>query len=127
MQLLKTIIVETISAVISWLHNNLRNIANVLGVICPYATGYAVLSAYQTRGHFAVGGEWFIPLMFWLVMYLLRSIANRTGKGISIPKPSKRFTEVSDDGEITIPTARVEELIQYMCDLEDWMERKGLM
>ena len=127
MQLLKTIIVETIGAVISWLHNNLRNIANILGVICLYVTGYAVLSAYQIRGHFAAGGEWFIPLMFWFVMYLLRSIANRTGKGISIPKPSKRFTEVSDDGEITIPTARVEELIQYMCDLEDWMERKGLM
>lgn len=127
MQLLKAIIVETISAVISWLHNNLRNIANILGVICPYATGYAVLSAYQTRGHFAVGGEWFVPLMFYFVMYLLRSIANRTGKGISIPKPSKRFTKVSDDGEITIPIARVEELLQYMCDLEDWMERKGLM
>ena len=127
MQLLKTIIVETISAVISWLHNNLRNIANVLAVICPYATGYAVVSAYQARGHFAVGGEWFVPLMFYLVIYLLRSIANRTGKGISIPKPSKRFTKVSDDGEITIPIARVEELLQYMCDLEDWMERKGLM
>lgn len=127
MQLLKTIIVETISAVISWLHNNLRNIANILGVICPYATGYAVLSAYQSRGHFAVGGEWFVPLMFWLVMYLLRSIANRTGKGISIPKPRKRFTEVTEDGEVSVPMDRSEEMILYLCDLEDWMERKGLM
>lgn len=127
MQLLKTIIVETISAVISWLHNNLRNIANILGVICPYATGYAVLSAYQSRGHFAVGGEWFVPLMFWLVTYMLRAIANKTGKGTSIPRPRKRFTEVTEDGEVSVPMDRSEEMILYLCDLEDWMERKGLM
>jgi len=127
MQLLKTIIVETISAVISWLHNNLRNIANILGVICPYATGYAVLSAYQARGYFAVGSEWFVPLMFWLVTYMLRAIANKTGKGTSIPRPRKRFTEVTEDGEVSVPMDRSEEMILYLCDLEDWMERKGLM
>lgn len=127
MQLLKTIIVETISAVIVWLHNNLRNIANVLGVVCPYVTGYVVLSVYRARGHFAVGGEWFIPLIFWLVTYLLRAIVNKTGKGTSIPRPKKRFTEVTEDGEVSVPMDRSEEMILYLCDLEDWMERKGLM
>lgn len=127
MQMLLSIIKEAIGAVVYWLHNNLRNIANVLGVVCPYATGWSIIRAYQDRGYLGFGGEWFVPLAFWVVMYLLRTIANKTGKGITIPRPTKRFTEVSEDGEITVPTTRIEELLVYLCDLEDWLERKGLM
>ena len=126
-QLVVTIVLEAAGAVVSWLHNNLRNIANVLGVICPYATGWAIIQAYIARGYIGVGGEWFVPLVFWLVMYLLRAIANKTGKGTSIPRPRKRFTEVTEEGEVSVPMDRSEEMILYLCDLEDWMERKGLM
>lgn len=110
-----------------WLHDNLRTIANVLGVICPYVTAYAVLRGYQARGYIGVGGEWFIPFAFWIAMYVLRYVANKTGKGITIPVPSKRFTEVSEDGEITVHTSRIQELLVYLSDLEDWLDRKGLI
>lgn len=109
-----------------WVHNNLRNFASVLSAICPYLTALLVLNAYRQNGQFAFGFEWFVPLIFWIVIWILRTIANKTGKGITIPKPVKRFTEVSEDGEITISTQRIEELLVYMCDLEDWLERKGL-
>lgn len=111
----------------SWIHNNLKVFANVLSVMCPYVTALAVLNAYNKCGQLTIGFEWFIPLVFWIVIWMLRTIANKTGKGITIPKPVKRFTEVSEDGEITIPTQRVEELVVYMCDLEDWLEKEGLM
>lgn len=127
MRMLLSIISEAIGTVVYWFHSNLRNIANILGVICPYATGWAILKAYVARGYIGIGSEWFIPLAFWLVMYLLRAIANKTGKGTSIPRPRKRFTEVTEDGEVSVPMDRSEEMILYLCDLEDWMERKGLM
>ena len=37
------------------------------------------------------------------------------------------FTEVDDYGEVSIPNNRIQELILYLADLEDWLERKGLL
>ena len=37
------------------------------------------------------------------------------------------FRSGEEPGEYTVETQRIEELILYMTDLEDWLERKGLM
>lgn len=127
MRLIAEIIIDWIQGAIYWLHKNLKNIALVLNTICPYATGIAIVQGYQERGQFVLGGEWLIPLLFWFVTTLLNSIANKTGKGLTVPVPKKRFTDVSEEGEITVATSRIEELLLYLCDLEDWLERKGML
>lgn len=118
--MIHSIFIDAINKLLYWLHSNLVNISNVLEFICPYI----MVSLYinSRTGRFLV---WLLPPFFWLVAYVLKEIANKTGKGLSIPKPIKRFTEVSEDGEITIPMDRVEELIVFMYDLEEWYERKG--
>lgn len=68
-----------------------------------------------------------IPLLFAAIMYYIKSAANKIGKGITVPVPDKRFTEVDDDGEVSIENNRVQELLLYTADLEDWLERKGLL
>lgn len=110
-----------------WLLNNLRNFATILNILLPYLCLYLGQTVYQERGYFAVGGEIFIPVLTMLVIWYIRSFANKVGKGTTLPRPVKRFTEVSSDGEINIPQERLEELIIYMADLEDWMERKRLL
>lgn len=126
-KLIVLIITDWFHAVFTWIHKNLKNFAFVLDTVCPYVTGAAIVQSYQERGQLAFGGEWLIPLFFWITSMLLKEIANRTGKGLTVPVPKKRFTEVSEDGEVTIPTTRIEELLLYVCDLEDWLERKGML
>ena len=75
----------------------------------------------------SVGGEIFIPLIFCILIFFIKSYANKIGKGTTIPIPNKRFTEEDDDGEVSIENRRIQELILYTADLEDWLERKWLL
>lgn len=71
--------------------------------------------------------ELLIPIVVFIMIYLVNSYANKIGKGITIPVPDKRFTEVDDDGEVSVENRRIQELLLYTADLEDWLERKGML
>lgn len=114
-----SIVKDTIKAFGFWIHNHINQIAEVIDMLYPY------LFAYLVAGESKFSIAWFLPPLFWCIVYTMKAYAKRTGKGISVPRPVIRFTEVSEDGEITIPVNRVEELILYMCDLEDWFEKGG--
>lgn len=110
-----------------FVENNLVVFASILNMLVPYIMYFIGQDSVLSRGEFAIGGEIFIPLFFAVVIYILKSVANKIGKGVTIPLPGKRFTEVDDDGEVSIENKRVQELILYVADLEDWLERKGLL
>lgn len=111
-----------------WFKKHLMGITKVLTFVCPYASMLAIIGAYVERDNkLAFGGEWLVPLIFFFVIALLKKLANRLGTGITIPTPAKRFTKIEDDGEITVAYDRSEELILYMADLEDWLQRRGLL
>lgn len=121
------ITLDAIYTVIDFIKNNLMTFANILNYIIPYVMYIIGQKIVTERGYVTVGCEVFIPLIYWIFIYYMRSAANKLGKGITIPLPSKRFTEIDDDGEVSIENRRVQELILYMADLEDWLERKGLI
>ena len=100
-----------------------------MNFIAPYVTLYigAYLEPDRHKIIFGFGNEIFIPIVFALVIYILKLIANKTGKGINLPVPAKRFTQVDDDGEVSIENDRIQELILYLADFEDWLERKGML
>ena len=122
-----SIVMDVFATVFMWLEDNLRNIAKLLNILLPFLMLYIGQAVYQERGKFAVGGEILVPIFVGIIIYFFRSFANKIGKGMSIPTPSERFTEEDDDGEVTIPTSRIQELILYMNDLENWLERRGLL
>ena len=121
------IIVDIILAVDYFIKNNLRNFAWILNFILPYLMYIVGQNVCAERGYLDIGGELLIPIAFCIITYILRSYANKIGKGTTIPVPDKRFTEVDDDGEVSIQNNRIQELILYLADLEDWLERKGLL
>lgn len=121
------IIIDVVRAIDYFITSNLRNFAWLLNFILPYLMYLVGQNVYASRGYLGVGGELFIPIIFCVITYYLRSYANKIGKGTTIPVPDKRFTEVDDDGEVSIPNNRIQELILYLADLEDWLERKGLL
>lgn len=114
-------------AVHYFITSNLRNFAWILNFILPYVMYVIGQNVCAERGKIAFGGELFIPILFCVITYYIRSYANKIGKGTTIPVPDKRFTEVDDYGEVSIPNNRIQELILYLADLEDWLERKGLL
>ena len=42
-----------------------------------------------------------------------------------MPIPKHRFTVLIDDDEVVIKKGMLNELILYVYDLEEWLERKG--
>lgn len=120
------IVVELFFMILDVIGRNLRNLALLLQIGLPYMMWYLGAYLYEERGEFAVGGELFVPLVVFLAIYFVGSFANHIGKGENIPVPEKRFTEV-DDGEVSIPVSRQDEMLFYLADLEDYLERKGYM
>lgn len=121
------IIIDAVRAIDYFITSNLRNFAWILNFILPYLMYIVGQNVYAARGYLGVGGELFLPIIFYMITYVLRSYANKIGKGTTIPVPEKRFTEVDDYGEVNIRQDRIQELILYVADLEDWLERKGLL
>lgn len=122
------IILDVIGMVAYFIKENLRNFANLMNLLLPFGMYFVGQWCVVERGQVAVGGEIAIPIVVCIIVYYLRSLANKFGKGSSIPIPEKRFTEVDDEsGEVNVRNDRVQELILYLADLEDWLERKGLL
>lgn len=116
---------EAVHSAVYFAKRNLRNVGTFIDLTAPYLMYFLGQGLALDRGQFAVGGELFVPIALWFVAGYLKGVANKMNKGKRIPKPEKRFTEVDEDGIVSIEEERVEELLVYMADLEDWMERKG--
>lgn len=122
------IIREFIYELLDVIGNNLKNMVFILRATLPYIMLFLGVYLYKERGRFAVGGEFFIPIIVFVVTNYMRQYANRLGKGERIPIPDKRFTEPGEeDGEYSVETNRLQEMIIYMSNLEDWLQRKGLL
>lgn len=114
-------------SVLYFIESNLGYVANLVDIGLPYGMYLLGQTMVLERGKFAVGGEIFIPIAVCIVVYYMKEIANRCNKGKRIPIPRERFTEVDEDGEVSIDINRTQELILYVADLEDWLERRGLL
>lgn len=107
--------------------NTIKTIVSLYSLLFPYICLFVGQYCYEFRGKFAVGGEIFLPALFFLLIEYSKRFLNKIGKGESIPVPASRFTEVNEDGEVTMEKERLSELMVYVSDLEDWMENKGIL
>lgn len=122
------IAIGALNNVACFVKSNLVNFANVLNLLLPFIMYLVGQWCALSRGYAAVGGEITIPIVACIIVYYFRSLANKYRKGNHIPVPEKRFTEVDEEtGEVNVRNDRVQELILYLADLEDWLERKGLL
>jgi len=119
------VINDAIGRAIQWFWKNVYVIANIILFLSPYGYMYLASMLTYSRGYVAVGGEYLVPVVIALVCGMFKGIADKLGKGLDVPVPTQRFTEIDSDGEVRIPVERSEELILYMADLEDWLEKQG--
>lgn len=117
----KSIFKELIENIIYAVACNLKNISSVLNLVLPFICFY--LGRFSLLNYLIVC----IIILFGLFLsYFTKQFANKIGKGEIYPVPTKRFTEKTDDGEVSIEVDRLQELTLYMADLEDWLESKGI-
>ncbi len=126
-KIMNSIVNDMINSIRYFVKSNIRNFASLLNLILPFVMYAIGQEVFKEREKFAVGGEIFIPIAVFVLIYFIKAYANKVGKGTTIPVPEKRFTEVDDDGEVSIENNRLQELILYVADLEDWLKRKGLL
>lgn len=115
---------EAFYEVLYFVQVNMRYMATIAEIALPYGMYMLGQNLSMMRGSIEVGGEIFIPILCTVVIHYVREFANKSGKGNTIPIPSKRFTEVDEDGEVSVENNRLQELLLYVADLEDYMERK---
>lgn len=104
-----------------WFDNNIRNLPSLLNIVLPYLMYFLGVKLKLNYIYLV------IPIIIYLISYYSKSYANKINKGSSIPAPAKRFTSEDEYGEVSISQDRLSELILYMADLEDFLERKGLL
>lgn len=113
--------------IIYFIQINIKYVAPLLNIVLPYIMYILGQQLVIVRHGVKFGGELVIPIICIVVIRYLRGFANKIGKGDSMPTPNKRFTEVDDSGEVTVEYSRMQELLLYMADLEDYMQRKRLL
>lgn len=116
---------DMVSECMEALRRSMGGIARILLFLNPYIFGLLVWKSYEIRGYFAFGGEWLVPAIVSIVAWWLQAKASRLNYGDSIPVPRVRLTEVSPDDVVTVPRHRMQEMLLYLADLEDWLERTG--
>lgn len=111
-----------------WMINDLSKAASKLPVLVLYFIPYVIIaSAWLANCSIVV-----LMNMFWLTVlahvicfitsrYLKYSEVEDTG----FPVPVKRFTSESKDGEVSIEKSRLQEMILYVSEVEDWLESSG--
>lgn len=127
LKLMGEVLCELILGIGYMIENSLRPLSKLLVYLLPYVMMFMGAYGYKERQSFVPGGELFIPVVVFLVSYFIGQMANKLGKGDTFPVPQKRFTAEDEDGNPEIEVDRIQELILYIADVEEWLSRKGYM
>lgn len=107
----------------AWLRGNAPALATVASVLSPI---FVPLSQRIIEGLLGTLVGLTICFLVQVGVCVLRHYLAFVKERYTIPVPQKRFTEDRGDGEVTIEYARLQELILYMDELEDWFEENDI-
>lgn len=121
-------VVDAWWAFVEFMRSHTLQFSNVIFVVAPFACMFiGSYVVYSRGGAFEVGGELAIPFVLVTIGALLRGYANKVGKGTDCPVPQDRFTSEDEYGEVFVETSRLQEMILYVDDVENWLTRKGML
>ena len=121
MKVLLSVITDIWNNIRNFVLNNLKNFSFLMNFILPFVI--CILNEYEVLDFKYLFG---IIILVDTFSFLFSKVADKIGKGSTVPVPVKRFTKVDEFDEVTIENSRIQELILYMADLEDWLDKKGL-
>lgn len=122
---LRGIVVNAALCVKLTIEKNLYSLGEILEIAIPYIMFMLIGDLVEVRGKFAIGGEIFLPVILLITSRIMKEIANKKGKGKEVPIARKRFTEENENGIIEIKESDIQEIIIYLADVENYIERRG--
>lgn len=111
-------------ATVYFIKHNLKKLSKGVLVALPFIMYYLGTRCGLSKDGIAM---WIIiPSLVFGLSAMIDWIAKNYENKVDLPVPPKRFTRVDEDGEVTIETKRLQELIIWLSEYEDWLERKGI-
>lgn len=119
---LKMIIVEMIMTMLFVIKSNLYSMLVIIELMSPFI----ILKISKSLGidilNISMIALW---LLIYLVIYILKRLVNKQSYGYEFPVPRKRFTSCDGVGEYSINNDDIQEVILYLADVEDFLEKTG--
>lgn len=95
-------------------------------IITPYLSMWLVITSYNQRGTFSFGGEWLVPLLLYIIAYIVKTAAKALDEDLNgFPVARKRFTKRSTSGNVVFKTSDIYEMADYLAEVEDYCESYG--
>lgn len=125
----KDTVKEGLSSVGAWFKDNTRYFSKLMILLGPalFMVAGAAVVKMGFENDLMVVLLFALAVLWPLFALFLKGYSDRIGKGDIAPIPMKRFTDKEEDGLVTVRQDRVQEMILYLADVEDWLERKGMM
>lgn len=119
------IIKEHIKIIINFIKRNLFRVSLLIEFILPYIMLYVGEYVYSYREDYLIGFEIIIPIIGFMIIAFVDSLAKKLGHRDEFPVPLSRFTTTDDDGAVITDTARITEMIIYVSEVEAYLDRHG--
>lgn len=100
---------------------NIRSIKDAFLLVSPF-------TVKLLAGYFGYSEEVALLTVFMigLMLELFSIVEDFNSVGASgFPLPSKKFTTENEDGEVFVEKRRLQEMILYVCEVEDYLESHG--
>lgn len=101
---------------------NIPGIIYLINFLVPYIIALVVYRGVTTG---TIGNTYIwllLPLIMSFIVSYVRRYANKVNIGDQVPVPTQRFTKVQSNGIVVVDKERVQEMLLYVADLEDWLE-----
>lgn len=108
----------------AWLKQNALMLLNIADMLVPTIVVLILVNIEGTRGIII---SLVVCLIVQCILCVSRHFCMWLKERIDMPKPDKRFTREEKDGEVTIEYARLQELILFMDEYENWLEVNNLV
>lgn len=118
-----------LSVLIKAFIEDMINISNYISVLIILVTPYLFLLILESLSEVKLerGLVWSLPLVFNLVAFILLGVkGGKLNKIQKLPISSRRFTTKRADGEISVATSEIHEIIEYLSEVEDYIDLHGL-
>lgn len=115
--------IKAIQIYLSLIRDRFLSLGKYIILSLRFITPYVILLLTQIYGFCFI--YLLLPLVVWVITSVFDIYLSNKGLGSRIPKPIERFTEDIGDGEIVIRNDRLQELILYTNDLENWLRANG--
>lgn len=117
---------------INELYNELKFLIknSIYPVVTLYGAAFPTMCFFMGKAQLPDEPTWLLIVLIMvaqIALYCIKWYLTKMGKGNDVPSPVERFTSVSNDGEVTVDVDRMQEMLLYVADVEDYLERKGLL